>query len=135
MTTSFVHLIAGTMPILRAFSHNIRFCSQFLSNTVVSPGVTAFLMGLGLGAVAAAVGGLLSYWFGLRHRDDRTAVPVFYLFLFLLLLGVIGVFALIFGAFSGALIQGIISGLGVAVGFSVVFGTLLFAYTRVDNED
>lgn len=90
--------------------------------------LNAFILGILLGAGSSIVGGFLSYWFGLRQTTQPTAVPLIYLFLIVLLLGFIGLTALVSGVLSGTVMLVLIGGLGVILGFSVVFALLLTAW-------
>ena len=92
-------------------------------------------MGLGLGFAFSVAGALLSYWFGLRRNTGRTAAPLVYLFLTVLLLGMIGAVTLVMGLFSGKIVNGLVSGLGVVIGFSIVFAGLMFGYLKFGDSN
>lgn len=97
--------------------------------------LNALVLGFALGAASSAVGGLLSYWFGLRRIDGPSAVPLVYLFLSVLMLGLVGALSLVFGAFSGSVVQALLTGIGVIFGFSTVFALLLFSWIKFGDKN
>lgn len=100
----------------------------------MSPTLNALLIGMLLGAAASGIGGLLSYFLGLRQVSQETAAPLVLLFMTVLFLGMIGVIALIIGTISGNLLRALITGLGVVIGFSVAFALLLLLYFQFDDS-
>lgn len=95
--------------------------------------MTAFLLGLAVGAVASVFGAVLSYWFGLRNADGVTRTPLAYLMMTVLGLGVLGAVVTLRAISTGGLLTAIITGAGVVLGFTAVFALLLAIYIRTDS--
>ena len=92
------------------------------------------MIGLTLGAVTSVIGGILSYFFGLRKVSGDTAAPLVLLFMTVLFLGLLGVIAILLGIVSGNAFQALITGVGVVIGFSIAFALQLLPYFRFDNN-
>lgn len=101
----------------------------------MSPALTSLLLGIAIGTVASAIGAFLSYWFGLRMPATDSRAPLGYLFLTVGLLGVIGVFAVVGSILSGqSLVHTALIGIGIMIGFSIVFAILLFGWLQRQPE-
>lgn len=97
--------------------------------------LTALLLGIVIGAAASGAGAFLSYWFGLRPPTADSRAPLAYLFLTVGLLGLTGVFAVIGSILSGQpLLLTALIGIGIMIGFSIVFATLLFGWLQRHPE-
>ncbi|MCB9161508.1 MAG: hypothetical protein R3A10_23635 [Caldilineaceae bacterium] len=96
--------------------------------------MTAFFVGLGIGAVISLIGAALSYWFGLHRTDGETRAPLAYLVLMVMGLGLVGILVTVRAFVTGQVGAALLTGAGVVVGFNVVFGLLLLLYIRADNE-
>jgi len=97
----------------------------------MSPAFIALLLGIAIGAVASIIGAFFSYWFGLRIPDEKSRAPLGYLFMTVGFLGVIGVFAVVGSILSGqSLLHTALIGIGVMIGFSIVFAILLFGWIQ-----
>ena len=104
----------------------------------MTPALSSFATGLLIGGGASLLGAVLSYWFGLRQiegrNDEYSGAPLAYLFLVPLLLSFIGAVALVLAFFNGQpLGLVLLTGIGVVLGFTLVFALLLFAYVRRDG--
>ena len=101
----------------------------------MSPALTSLLLGIAIGAVASAIGAFLSYWFGLRIPAADSRASLGYLFLTVGLMGVIGLFAVIGSILSGrSLLLTALIGIGIMIGFSIVFAIFLFGWIQRQPE-
>ena len=96
--------------------------------------MTAFFVGLGIGAVISLIGAALSYWCGLHRTGGETRAPLAYLVLMVMGLGLVGILVTVRAFVTGQVGAALLTGAGVVVGFNLVFGLLLLLYIRADNE-
>jgi hypothetical protein len=100
----------------------------------MTPAWTSFLIGLTIGGGASLFGAVLSYWFGLRDQTPQSGAPLAYLFLVPVVLSFIGALALVAAFFNDRSIGLILlTGLGVILGFTLVFALLLFLWVQQDS--
>ena len=100
----------------------------------MTPTLSSFLIGLTLGAIASVIGGILSYFFGLRKVSGDTAAPLVLLFVTVLTLGLLGVIAIFLSLGSGNTLQALVTGVGVVTGFSITFALQLLLYLKIDTN-
>ena len=96
--------------------------------------MTAFFVGLGIGAVISLIGAALSFWFGLHRTAGETKAPLAYLVLMVMGLGVVGLLVTVRAFVTGQVGAALLTGAGVVLGFNVVFGLLLLLYICAGNE-
>ena len=100
----------------------------------MTPAWTSFLIGLAIGGSASLLGGALSYWFGLRNQNSQSNAPLAYLFFVPVMLSLIGGLALVTAFFNDrSVMLLLLTGLGVIMGFTIVFALLLFVWVQQDS--
>ena len=109
--------------------------SELHGTATMNPAWMSFFTGLLIGGCASLVGAALSYWFGLRDRKPQSGAPLAYLFLVPVVLSLIGALAVVFSLLNGGSVSlTLITGLGVIVGFTLVFALLLFLWVQAESS-
>jgi len=96
----------------------------------------AFFLGVVIGAVTSIIGGLISYLLHLRDGDSNPRHIIGCIYLTNGGLFALGTVVVVNSFFSGELINALITGAGVFIGFTAAFGILLYTWVQMqDRQD
>lgn len=95
----------------------------------------AFILGVLIGAITSAAGGITSYALFLKDDKENARGVIGCLFLASGGLLSIGAVVVIFSFVSGDLTNALITGIGVFIGFTVVFALLLYIWMQTHASD
>lgn len=97
--------------------------------------LTYFVAGLGIGSVVSMAGAVFSYFRYMASGDlGKTGGPMGTLLVMNGTLVAVGVLAILIGALTGQLAAAMLTGFGVFVGFSIVFGVMLYLWLSIQDE-
>lgn len=90
--------------------------------------------GIAIGSVVSMAGAVFSYFRYMARNPGKTGGPMGTMMVINGTLVAIGAIALLAGALADELIAALITGLGVFIGFSIVFGVMLYLWTSIEDQ-
>ena len=97
--------------------------------------LTYLIAGIAIGSVVSMAGAVFSYYRYMASDDlNKTGGPMGTILIMNGALVAIGVVALVIGAIVGELAAALITGFGVFIGFSIIFGAMLYLWLSINDK-